>query len=486
MRLQLQMLAASGRAADIGEPLRALLKATPEADRAGLIAALPRFLQRGSDPKKVAAMLSEALQPYGDAEPTRVPVRVSTGRAWLAAGEPEIALALARDAQRLQPDAPGPALLALELMPRLPAAEAVVQAYLAAPGATTPMRLAYVRALTGAQRYADAARELETATREQPNDPAPLLTLGVLYVELKQPREAEATLLRYLQLVQAPRGATPGTDAATAATADDDDEAGAARPERGRVQAWLSLAQLAEQRGDWAQAESWLAKVDDPQRALEVQSRRATMLARQGRIAQARELIRRVPERSDDDARAKLSAEAGVLREVKRWKDAFEVLAGAVQRFPQDADLLYEQAMVAEKLDRADEMEQLLRRVIALKPDSPHAYNALGYSLADRGQRLTEARDLIARALELAPGDPFITDSLGWVEFRLGRSEEALRLLRQAYAARPDAEIGAHLGEVLWASGQRDEARRVWREARARDAANEVLRETLARLRADP
>jgi Flp pilus assembly protein TadD len=131
-------------------------------------------------------------------------------------------------------------------------------------------------------------------------------------------------------------------------------------------------------------------------------------------------------------------------------------------------------------------MERLLRRVIELKPDNAHAHNALGYSLADRQQRLPEAKQLVARALELSPGDPFITDSLGWVEFRLGNHEEAARLLRQAYASRPDVEIGAHLGEVLWALGQRDDARRIWREAKGRDAANDVLRETLSRLRVDP
>jgi tetratricopeptide (TPR) repeat protein len=159
------------------------------------------------------------------------------------------------------------------------------------------------------------------------------------------------------------------------------------------------------------------------------------------------------------------------------------VLAAGRQRFPDDSDLLYEQAMMAEKLDRLDEMERLLRRVIELKPDNAHAHNALGYSLADRSQRLPEARELIQRALELSPGDPFITDSLGWVEYRWATCPKALRLLRQAYASRPDVEIGAHLGEVLWAMGQRDEARRIWREAKGRDAANDVLRETLARLR---
>ena len=127
-----------------------------------------------------------------------------------------------------------------------------------------------------------------------------------------------------------------------------------------------------------------------------------------------------------------------------------------------------------------------MRRVIELKPDNAHAHNALGYSLADRNQRLPEAHSLIQRALELAPGDPFIIDSLGWVEYRMGNRDEALRLLRSAWAARPDTEIGAHLGEVLWSLDRKDEARSIWRAARARDADNDVLRETLARLRADP
>jgi Flp pilus assembly protein TadD len=141
--------------------------------------------------------------------------------------------------------------------------------------------------------------------------------------------------------------------------------------------------------------------------------------------------------------------------------------------------------MMAEKIEKLDDMERLLRKFIELKPDSPHAHNALGYSLADRRQRLPEARELVRKALDLSPGDPFITDSLGWVEFRMGNREEAAKLLRTAYGARPDPEIAAHLGEVLWSMGERDEARRIWREGKVRDAANDVLRETLARLRVD-
>ncbi len=493
MGLQVQLLVGGGRLDDLAEPLRALLRTTPAAERNELITALPRFLQRNADPKKMASLLTEVLKPAAEASETAVSARVSTGRAWLSAGEPDIALALARDAQKLDPAATDPAVLALELMPALPAAEEIVQQRLQRADAPVGLRLSYTRVLTGSQRYAEAARQLEAVTRERAGEPAAYLTLGVLYQELKQNKDAEAALLKYIELAQAakpgvtrPAATPPAPGAGANAGDDDDDDDTSAKPERGLVQAWLSLAQLAEQRGDFKAAEGWLAKVDDPQRALDVQSRRASILLRQGKLAQARELIRKTPEKSADDARAKLVAEAALLREAKRWKDAYDVLATANQQFGNDADLLYEQAMMAEKTEKFDDMERLLRRVIAIKPDSPHPHNALGYSLADRGLRLTEARTLIARALELAPGDPFITDSLGWVEFKLGRKDEALKLLRSAYASRPDPEIGAHLGEVLWAMGQKEEARRIWREAKARDAANDVLRETLARLRADP
>jgi tetratricopeptide (TPR) repeat protein len=467
LRLQVQLLMGTGRAAEVTEPLRSLIEQTPVAERGGLIAALPRFLQRGSDASATAKLLDDVLKPHRDRRETAVAARVAQGRAWLEARDTDRALALVREAQAIEIGAPGPALLALELMRERPEAEALVQAHLASPSAEPALRQAYARVLTSAQRYADAIAQLEAAVKAEPAEPGPYLTLGALHLELRHPAEGEAALKRFLELTAPPAGTEAG------------------EPDDRLVQAWLMLAQAAEQRGDFKAAEGWLARIADPDRALDVQTRRATMMAREGRVREARALIRSLPERDADEAREKLSAEAGMLREVKRWKDAYEVLAQAVQRFADDTELLYEQAMMAEKLDRLPEMERLLRRVIALKPDNAHAYNALGYSLADRGQRLPEARELIAKALELAPGDPFITDSLGWVEFRLGNKEEALRLLRQAYAARPDTEIGAHLGEVLWALGRQDEARRVWRESKGRDAANEVLRETLARLRVE-
>ena len=494
MRYQVQILLALNRGDDLAEPLTAWLAAAPVMERPGLIASLPGVLQRLPDQQKALALAGRVITPWLDNPGTRTAARVALGRAHLAAGLPVQALGLARAAQADDATAAGPVLLALDMVPATAGAEALVTDYLARADAEPALRLAYVRSLAQGQRYVDAIRQLERLTQQHPSLPEPWLTLGALRLELKQPVEAESALLRFVDLAGAPpppaavaaaNSAGTTTGSTTTDTDDDDDDApgGTGTGPRDLTQAWLLLAQASEQRGDLRAAETWLAKVENPQRLLEVQARRAGLMARQGQLKEARALIQAVPERTGDDARAKLVAEAQLLRDVKRWQDAATVLAAASQRFADDTDLIYEQAMVEEKLDRLPEMERLLRRVIALKPDHPHAHNALGYSLADRGVRLDEARSLIQRALELSPGDPFITDSLGWVEFRLGNRDEALRLLRQAYAARPDTEIAAHLGEVLWAAGQRDEARRIWQDARGRDASNEVLRETLARLK---
>lgn len=499
LRYHTQILFALNRPAETAEPLAAWLQKLPVMERPGLIAALPRLMQRMPDRAQALALVEKLLAPYQAVAATRQVSQLTLGRMHLANNDAPRALALAQAAQAADPASPGPVMLALEMLPATPAAEALVTSYLARPQADPGVRLAWVRTLTQSQRYADATQQLEQVTRERPQLADPWLTLGALRLELRLPREAEEALQRYVALMQAPKA--EGSDGAAAANAADPGTSPAARPASphedddeadgdsegstasGLNQAWLLLAQAAEQRGDVQAAEQWLAKVDNPQRLVEVQARRATLLARQGKLKEARALIRAVPERTGDDARAKAMAEAQMLRDVKRWREAAEVLAEAAARFTDDTDLIYEQAMVEEKLNRFADMERLLRRVIELKPEHSHAHNALGYSLVDRNVRLPEAHALIQRALELSPGDPFITDSLGWAEFRMGRRDEALRLLRQAYGARPDTEIAAHLGEVLWAAGQHDEARRVWREAQARDAQNEVLRETLARLK---
>ena len=481
-RYLIQLLVALNRADESIEPLRSLIQLTPEAERPGLIQSLPGFFSRTGDKTQTPALVERVVQDWITQPATRTAARVALARAWLGVPDAAKALPLLQQAHADDPGNESVAMLAAGLVGSTPAAEAIVDSFLKTKPDNHGVRLNYVRVLTNAQRYGDAAAQLETITRLAPDMAPPWLTLGALQVELRHPAEAITALKTYLgKLENAPATAPAG--------ADDDDDDDATTPtdwrEQGRTQAWLLLAQAAEQQHDYKGAEGWLAKVDNPQRALEVQTRRASLLARQGKIKEARELIRKAPEKTPADGRAKFLAEAQVLRDVKLWREANAVLEQANKEYPDDVDLLYEQSMMAEKLNRMDEMERLLRKVIALKPDHHHAYNALGYSLAERNQRLDEARDLIRKALDLSPGEPFITDSLGWVEYRLGNRSEALRLLQQAYRARPDAEIAAHLGEVLWVTGQHDEARRVWREAKTRDAGNDVLRATLARLRVD-
>ncbi|MBA3589486.1 MAG: tetratricopeptide repeat protein [Methylibium sp.] len=487
-RYEVQLLIALNRSAEAVEPLRSTLALVPVTERAGAIASLPAYFARATDRKAASAALEQVLLPYaegrlaGEAPETAGVAWAALGRSRLAAGEPALALDAGRRAQAIAPNAESVALLGIELMRSEPAGEELVKNFLAAdpPAADVPrsaVRLVYARALAIGHRYAEAVPQLEAVTRDAPQFVDAWLTLGALQLELKQPARAESALTEYLARAEAAEAAA---GPAVPQAIDED----AATPAQRRMQAYLLLAQAAEQRRDFQAAEGWLAKVDSSQ-ALPVQVRRASLLAQQGRLEEGRALIRDLPERTPEEARSKLLAEAHLLRDQKQWSEANRVLANANDLYRDDTDLLYEQAMMAEKLDRMDEMEQLLRRVMALKPEQSAAYNALGYSLADRRMRLPEARELIVKAMELTPNDPFLIDSMGWVEYRMGNLEESLEWLRQAYRARPDTEIAAHLGEVLWMSGRRDEARSVWGAAHSRDAANDVLKETLARLKVD-
>lgn len=465
-RYVLQILIALNRVVDSVETLKSDIALAGPGDRAAVLAGIPRLYTRVSDKKLAASLVEQVLQPYL-AAPDLGPSAWSTiGRMRLAAGDPAGAIDAARRAQELNPQAEGPALLAIELMdPKQPQAEAIVRRYM--QGRPLPeLRMGYARALLDTQRYAEAAQQLQVVTAERPESAEAWLVLGTLQVQDNQLAPAEASLQRYIELAQQQR-------------------AGEER-NRGLAQAYLSLSQIAEKNKDFVAAGAWLDRIENSQDLVAAQNRRASLLARQGKIAQARQLLQSIPERNPGDARNKLMAEVQLLRDHKQYKAAHDLLAQAVKRDPTDLDLIYEQAMVAEKMGNNGEMERLLRQVIAAKPDYHHAYNALGYSLADRNLRLPEARQLIQKALELAPGDPFISDSLGWVEFRLGNRAEALRILETAYKTRPDPEIAAHLGEVLWTVGQRERAQAVWKEGLLLNSENETLQETLKRLRVKP
>jgi Flp pilus assembly protein TadD len=248
----------------------------------------------------------------------------------------------------------------------------------------------------------------------------------------------------------------------------------------------LLLARAAEQRHDDAAAARWLAQVDAKDADLQVVSLRAGLLARQGKLAEALQMIRGANASTPAEQRYKLLTEVQLLLDQKKLGEAREVLNKANAETPDDIDLIYQEAMVDERLNRLDDMERLLRRILVLQPENSQALNALGYSLADRNLRLDEALTMVRQAHELSPADPFIVDSLGWVEYRMGHFDAAATLLAQAYSSRKDTEIAAHLGEALWADGKHDEAAQVLRDAHKLDAGNEVLKQTMTRLKVAP
>jgi tetratricopeptide (TPR) repeat protein len=464
----LQVLLALNRLPETAEPLRTQIQLTPAAERSSAISQIPRLYARASDKKAAATLVEQALADFLTQAPTASASWTAVGRTRLAAADAPGAIDAASRAQAADAKAIGPALLALELMdPKQPNAEPIVRKYLENVEAIPEVRLGYVRALLDAQRSGEASTQVQRLTKDKPDMAEAWLTQGSLELQDNQIDKADTSFKKYIELITPQRNS---------------DE-----KQRGLTQAYLSLAQIAEKRKDFSLAESWLAKVDSPQALVSTQNRRASMLAKQGKLSEARELIRKLPERQGADGaadrRQKTLSEVQLLRDNKEHQVAYDLLAQAVEKSPQDHELIYQQASAAEKLKRYPEMERLMRRAIEVKPDYAYAYNALGYSFADRNVRLPEAKALLQKAIELAPGDPAITDSLGWVEFRLGNMKEAIALLEKAYKAYPNAEIGAHLAEVLWTSGQRDRATAIFKECMLLDKEDEVLVETIKRLR---
>jgi tetratricopeptide (TPR) repeat protein len=465
-RYVLQILIGLNRVSDTLEPLKRELAGSTGKERIATISLLPRYFARVTDKSLAALQVEQALAADVVSKATGPAAWSAIGILRLNAANPAGALEAAQRGAALDKLSDEIAFLSLSLLEsKAVEAEQLLRAYL--DGAPMPeLRMAYGRRLIETSRYAEAMVQMQTLTQQAPSFMDAWLVKGELELLDKKLGAAESSLKRYLQLAS-PQDPASG-----------DVESG-----RGVVQALLLLAQIAEQSQRPDEAGAYLARINSPQDILRVQTRRATLLARQGKVDEARALIRTTPEAKPEDARTKLNIEVQLLRDFKQFQAAYSLLKDGVRLYPTDVTMAYELAMMAEKIGNLAEMEQLLRKVIADQPDYHHAYNALGYSLADRSLRLPEAKQLIIKALEFAPNDPYIVDSLAWVEFRSGNLMEARRLLEQAYANRQDAEIAAHLGEVLWTMGLRDEASALWRKALDGNKDNEVLLETVRRLR---
>lgn len=465
-RYLLRILVALNRVGDSAAPLQRELENASTRDKISAIRTLPLLYAHASDKALAARIVRQALEGELNHPAVGPTAWVTIGRMYLAADDKGRALEAAGNALAQDPGEDGAAMLALQLLEGgVAQAEPLLTRYLA--GRPLPeVRMTYARVLIESQRLSDAQAQVQAVTREHPDMAQAWLIQATLLLQANRLDEAEAALERFTSL--------------------QDNLANDEQRKNALTQTYLMRAQIAEKRGDLARAEAWLARIDDASELLAARSRRASLLARQGRLAEGRALIRATPARSPDDERLKLQAEVQLLREAGQYRQAYALHAKVVALAPQDTDLAYDHAMLADRAGRPGDMERLLRGILARKPDHPHALNALGFSLADRGIRLQEAKALITKALGLAPEDPYITDSLGWVEFRLGNRTQALAILERAFDTQKDAEIAAHLGEVLWSLGRRERALEVWREGLRINKDNSTLQDTLKRLGAHP
>jgi len=230
-------------------------------------------------------------------------------------------------------------------------------------------------------------------------------------------------------------------------------------------QARLYLGQVAEQAKRYPEAARWYREITNGEYYFEAQVRLGIVTARQGDLTAARRLLDGIDVQNDTQRVQVALAQEQILREAKQYREALAVLNAAIQAVPDDKDLLYARALAAEKLNMVDVTERDLRAILKQDPKNVNALNALGYTLTDRTTRYQEALELLQQAMTLKPDDAFILDSMGWLQYRLGNNAEAVKYLKRALDLRNDAEIAAHLGEVLWVMGNHREAESVWNRA---------------------
>jgi len=449
----LQMVTAflvSTRRVDEAEPYLEKLLASKGASPENGFMQLNRLLAGNPDKETNLRVVRKLAKQY----PKLPNAHFAVSQAALLANDEAQALSEIRRASELRPDWDIAAVFEAQILQKKSPEEAIrrLQRYLEKYPDKHDVRLNYARVLVADKRYPEARVQFEKLLAESPDNGEVIYAVGLLAFQLRDYTTAESSMLRLLEL-------------------------GYRDPDGVRY----VLGQIADEQRQWVKAVSWYEKIQRGEHYLPSRLRAAQAIAKQGKVAEARAYLRAV-KADDDQAKVQvITAEAQILRDAGMAGEALTLLGKALENRPDQPELLYDMALTAEKLDRFDLLEENLRKVIKAKPDYAHAYNALGYSLADRNERLPEARKLIEKALELSPDDSFIIDSMGWVLYREGDLKGAMRYLRRAYNGQPDAEIGAHLGEVLWVGGERKEARRIWNEALKSHPDNETLQKTVKR-----
>lgn len=465
-RFLLQVLLATNQ----GEATRAVLKQeianTPTAEKREFIQALPRIYSRLGDRALAASIVREALVPELDNPAAGGDAWVAIGRMELAAGEKQSALESTRRAMAIDANNEGAARLAADLVTvGVGEAEPLIKAYLDKTS-SAQAHLAYARSLMNAQRESDALLQIRRATELDPDSPDAWMLKAIIEAQAKQYAEADMSLLKLDTLVPKLPSSVLQREV--------------------RVQSLMLREQMAEAQQKWDEAEQWAKQIGDEGNQALSTLRLASIRMQQGRYDESSALLDKLPQDTQMDRRTKLAAQVQLQKTAKNYAKALELQAKLVDISPNDIDALYEQAMLAERLNDIDQMESLLRSLIARKPDYYHAYNALGYSLADRGLKLDEAKTLIETALKMSPGDPMIIDSLGWVEYKRGNLERAAQLLEDAYTKVNDPEIGSHLAQVWWEQGKKQAAESLLRTALKDAPDNEELRKTFQKLGIKP
>jgi tetratricopeptide (TPR) repeat protein len=317
-----------------------------------------------------------------------------------------------------------------------------------------PLRSAYARILVELNETSKALQQYQTLHRQKPDNPDTLYALAILSMQLEKLDQAKAYLKQLVEKHQQLN------------------------------EAYFYLGVIAEEEKDLDAALDWYSRVEGERQA-DAQVRIAKMLADRGNLNQARETLQRLRVEQPQHQLKFFMIEAELLREDAQYAAANEVYSKALEQFEDDTDLLYARGLNAADMDRVDILEQDLRKILATQPDHVDALNALGYTLADKTDRLQEAKGYIERALAMKPDNPAILDSMGWVEFRMGDLNTALDYLQKAAALNPDPEIAAHLGEVLWGLGEKERAREVWREANKLEPDNKFIQPVMQRLGVD-
>lgn len=434
------------------EPHLQQILATNESTRADAFMQINRLLANQTDKAASLAIVQRLAATY----PDLAQAHFAVAQAAANADRLDLALKEVREAKRLSPDWELAVLYEAQLLQRTSSDDAaeVLATFLASHPQSRDVRLNYARVLVNEKKYEAARAEFGVLLKDFPDNTDVLFAVALLSMQLEDWAPAEGYLKRLLALNYSDPNAVR-----------------------------FYLGQVAEEQQRLPEAVEWYREITRGPQYIPAQIRQAQILSKSGNLDGARKFLHSVNASNNQQRVQLILAEAQLLRDANRTDEAFAVVGRALEKLPDNTDLLYDYAMLAEKLDRIDILESSLRKVISIKPDHAHAYNALGYSLADRSMRLTEARELVEKALALSPDDAFIIDSMGWVQYRMGDPEKALEYLRKAYAERPDPEIAAHLGEVLWATGHHSEAEKVWNEALAKAPNNDTLIKTIKRFK---